>query len=124
MHDSAWSKDLTVEVDGHGVVSHTGSAVLRLIADNTGLTRGCRGPWRGAGSPPCTTAAGCSGDLAVCVADGGRVLSDLAALRDQPELYGPVASDPTAWRTLEAVGENQRQSSLPLARRPAVGCGA
>ncbi len=40
MHDSAWSKDLTVEVAGHGVVSHTGSAVLRLIADNTGLTAG------------------------------------------------------------------------------------
>ena len=40
MHDSAWSKDLTVEVGGHGVVSHTGSAVLRLIADNTGLTGG------------------------------------------------------------------------------------
>ena len=40
MHDSAWSKGLTVEVDGHGVVSHTGSAALRLIADNTGLTGG------------------------------------------------------------------------------------
>ena len=38
MHDSAWSKDLTVEVDGHGVVSHAGSAVLRLLADNNGLT--------------------------------------------------------------------------------------
>ncbi len=38
MHDSAWSTDLTVEVDGHGVVSHTGSAVLRLVADGTGLT--------------------------------------------------------------------------------------
>ena len=34
------------------------------------------------------------GDLAVCIADGGRVLSDLATLRDQPELYGPVASNP------------------------------
>ena len=30
MHDNAWSKDLTVDVEGHGVVSHTGSAVLRL----------------------------------------------------------------------------------------------
>ena len=38
MHDSAWSKDLTVEVGGHGVVSHAGSAVLRLLADRTGLT--------------------------------------------------------------------------------------
>jgi hypothetical protein len=36
------------------------------------------------------------------------MLSDLAALRDQPELYGPVASDPTAWRTLDAVGERER----------------
>lgn len=42
MHDSAWSKDLTVEVDGHGIVSYTGFAVLRLISDNTGLTGGCR----------------------------------------------------------------------------------
>jgi len=33
-----WSKDLTVEVAGRGVVSHAGLAVLRLLADNTGLT--------------------------------------------------------------------------------------
>jgi hypothetical protein len=38
VHDSAWSKDLTVEVGGRGVVSHAGSAVLRLLADRTGLT--------------------------------------------------------------------------------------
>jgi len=44
----------------------------------------------------------------VRIADGGQVLSDLATLRDQPELYGPVASDPTAWRTLEAIGEPER----------------
>ena len=33
-------------------------------------------------------------DTAVCIAGGGRVLSDLAALRDQAELFGSVASDP------------------------------
>ena len=38
MELNAWSKDLAVEVAGHGVVSHAGSAVLRLLADNTGLT--------------------------------------------------------------------------------------
>ena len=38
MELNAWSKDLSVEVGGHGVVSHAGSAVLRLLADNTGLT--------------------------------------------------------------------------------------
>jgi hypothetical protein len=37
------------------------------------------------------------------LADGGDCLSDLAALRDQPELFGPVASTPTAWRVLERV---------------------
>jgi hypothetical protein len=31
-------------------------------------------------------------DLAVVLADGGDCLSDLAVLRDQPELFGPVAS--------------------------------
>ena len=47
-------------------------------------------------------------DAAVCIADGGRVLSDLATLRDQAELYGPVASDPTLWRALEEIGPDQR----------------
>jgi hypothetical protein len=38
-----------------------------------------------------------------------RVLADLATLRDQGELYGPVASDPTLWRTLDGIGESQRR---------------
>ena len=42
-------------------------------------------------------------DLAVMLADGGDCLSDLAALGDQPELFGPVAWTPTAWRVLERV---------------------
>ena len=59
MHDSAWSKDLSVEVDGHGVVSHSGSAVLRLIADNTGLTGSLSRALAPAGVLlPCMTAAG------------------------------------------------------------------
>jgi DDE family transposase len=43
-------------------------------------------------------------DLAVMLADGGDCLSDLAALRDQPELFGPVASTPTAWRVVDRIG--------------------
>ena len=109
MHDSAWSEDLTVEVAGHGVVSHTGSAVLRLVADNTGLTAGLSRALARRGFAPVHDRGRVLTDLGVCIADGGRVLSDLAALRDQPELYGPVASDPTAWRTLEAVGERERR---------------
>jgi hypothetical protein len=37
------------------------------------------------------------------------VLSDLAMLRDQGQLYGPVASDPTLWRALDEIGEPQRR---------------
>jgi hypothetical protein len=32
-------------------------------------------------------------DTAVLIADGGRVMSDPATLRDRAELYGPIASD-------------------------------
>jgi Transposase DDE domain group 1 len=45
-------------------------------------------------------------DLAVVLADGGDCLSDLAALRDQPELFGPVASTPTAWRVIERAARD------------------
>ena len=108
MHDSAWSKDLTVEVSGHGVVSHAGSAVLRLLADRTGLTGALSGAVRRRGFSPVHDRGRVLVDAAVCIADGGRVLSDLAALRDQAELYGPVASDATLWRALEEIGDAQR----------------
>jgi hypothetical protein len=44
-------------------------------------------------------------DVAVMLADGGDCLSDLAALRDQPEVFGQVASTPTAWRVLERLAQ-------------------
>jgi hypothetical protein len=37
------------------------------------------------------------------IADGGETISELAVLRNQPELFETVASNPTAWRTLEAA---------------------
>ena len=40
------------------------------------------------------------------LADGGDCLSDLAALPDQPELFGPVASTPTAWRAIERTARD------------------
>jgi hypothetical protein len=44
-------------------------------------------------------------DLAVMLADGGVAIGDLAVLRDQPDLFGPVASTATAWRVLDGVDE-------------------
>lgn len=37
--------------------------------------------------------------MAVMLADGGQAIAELAVLGDQPDLFGPVASDPTAWRS-------------------------
>jgi hypothetical protein len=42
----------------------------------------------------------------VMLADGGDCLSDLAVLRDQPALFGPVASTATAWRVIERAGQD------------------
>ena len=106
---TAWSRDLTVEVGGHGVVSHTGSAALRLLADRTGLTGALSKALRRRRFIPVHDRGRVLTDTAVLIADGGRVLSDLAALRDQAELFGPVASDPTLWRALDEIGPDQRE---------------
>ena len=37
------------------------------------------------------------------LAGGGICVSDMAALRDQPVLFGEVASDPTIWRTFQSI---------------------
>jgi hypothetical protein len=89
-----------VTTDGAGVVGHAGAALLGELADRLGLTRALG--WRDSGGRRHQDAAVLR-DLAVMLADGGDCLSDLAALRDQPELFGRVASTPTAWRILERV---------------------
>jgi hypothetical protein len=39
------------------------------------------------------------------LADGGEAISDPAVLRNQPDLFGSVASDPTAWRVLAGLDD-------------------
>jgi hypothetical protein len=90
---------LEVTTDGAGIVSHAGVALLRELADRLELTRALgwnqRGGWRR--HPDAAVLR----DLAVMLADGWDCLSDLATLGDQPELFGQVASTPTAWRMVE-----------------------
>ena len=45
-------------------------------------------------------------DLAVCVALGGRCLSDLSLLRCEKEVFGPVASDPTVCRLVGTLADH------------------
>jgi hypothetical protein len=44
-----------------------------------------------------------AGYLACAIADGARVISDFRVMADQGELFGLVASVPTAWRTLKEI---------------------
>ena len=39
------------------------------------------------------------------LADGGQAIADLAVLRGQDELFGPVASASTVWRLLNALDD-------------------
>jgi hypothetical protein len=97
-----------VTTDGAGVVGHAGAALLRELADRLGLTRALG--WGTSGTSQSRRRRHLEGavlrDLAVVLADGGDCLSDLAALRDQPALFGPVASTPTAWRVLERTAQD------------------
>jgi Transposase DDE domain group 1 len=97
-----------VTTDGEGVVGHVGAALLVELADRLGLTRALW--WRaGRGQTPRHRhdAGAVLRDLAVMLADGGDALSDLTVLRDQPELFGPVASTSTAWRVVEQVAADE-----------------
>lgn len=95
---------LLVTADGTHVVGHAGARLLSDLADAAGLTEALSV----AMAPTRQRRGGHDrgqvlADLAVMIADGGDAISDLAVLRDQPDLFGNVASTPTAWRTLEAI---------------------
>src|SRR4051812_47370752 len=99
---------VTVEVtaDGAGVVSHAGSALLAQAADKLGLTKALSLrlglgviKQRRRGHDPGRVIR----DLAVMLADGGECVSDLGAVREQQALFGPVASDSTAFRVIDRV---------------------
>ncbi len=108
---SARRPGLTVTGEGKGIVNHAGSRLVADVAHAAGLTRGLS---RAMASTKKRRRGHDRGrvlvDLAVMLADGGETISDLRVLRDQPELFGEVASTPTAWRVLEAIGPTQLEA--------------
>jgi hypothetical protein len=99
-------RPVTVEVtsDGAGLVSHAGSALLAQVADKVGLTsalslRLAGLKQRRRGHDPGRVIR----DLAVMLADGGECVSDLGAVREQDALFGAIASDSTAFRTVDRI---------------------
>jgi hypothetical protein len=119
---------LRVTGGAENVVAHAGSRLLCDLADELGLTDGLS-----AGMAP--TKQRRRGhdrgrvlvDLAVMLAGGGETISDLATLRDQPGLFGEVASLATAWRTLDAIDDTalaRIAAARAAARRRAWAAGA
>jgi hypothetical protein len=89
---------------GSGVVSQAGGVLLVEAVRAAGLDRALSaalGPWRkpNAVHDPAKVVL----DLAVTLALGGDCLADVAVLRAEPGVYGPVASDPTVSRTIDAL---------------------
>jgi hypothetical protein len=118
---TAWSRGLEVTGGGTGVVSHAGLVLVRQLCDRTGLTGGLSQalPTPDGGLDRGRVFA----DLACAIADGARVISDFRVMGDQDEVFGQVASVPTAWRTLKetaAGGDRTRRkitAALNKARR-------
>jgi Transposase DDE domain group 1 len=102
--NSARRPKVTVSCDGQGIVSQAGALLVAEAARVTGLDAGLSAGlarWR---APRAVHDPGkILTDLAVALALGGDCLADIAVLRSQPELAGPVASDPVVSRLITAL---------------------
>lgn len=101
MKSTGLVKRLRVEVGGGSLISTAGGALLVETARATGLARGLSRGLRGFRSDRATHDPGkVVLDLAVAIAVGGDCLADIGVVRAQPDLFGPVASDPTVSRLI------------------------
>jgi hypothetical protein len=84
-----------------------GAHLLGEIADRSGLSAGYSAavPWTGERAPGHDRGRLLS-QIAVMLAAGGRCVADMAVLRDQPDLFGEVASAPTIWRAVHEIDDD------------------
>jgi hypothetical protein len=123
--NSARGARVTVSADGRGLVSQAGAVLLWETMRVTGLGRGLSeslARWR---APRAVHDPGkIVADLAAAVALGGDCLADIAVLREQPELAGPVASDPVVSRLVsQLAGDLPRALKAVRAAGPQPGSG-
>ncbi len=107
---------LSVTADGKGIAAHAGTRLLAEMAEFTGLPKALSEALaptvrRARRHDPGRVLL----DMALTLADGGDCLSDLAVLRDQPSLFGSVASTPTASRVIDSV-DAERLGAIRAAR--------
>src|ERR687894_1186786 len=98
---------LSVIAGGESLVSHAGGTLLVETARRSGLAKELSarlGRWR---RPLATHDPGkIVLDLAIAVALGGDAACDIAVLRAQPGVFGPVASDPTVSRLIARLSQD------------------
>jgi hypothetical protein len=113
---------ITVSADGSGIVSQAGGLLLATTLQVTGLDRGLSAGlarWR---APRAVHDPGkIVTDLVMALALGGDCLADVAVLRAQPQLFGPVASDPVVSRLIArlAVDASRSLKAIRAARAAA-----
>ncbi|ALG83228.1 IS1380 family transposase [Gordonia phthalatica] len=105
--------------DGKNLVSHAGTILLTRTVEVSGLATELStalAPWRKplAWHDPGKIVA----DLAVALVAGGDCLADIATVRDHPEAFGHVASDPTVSRLISALAATpvEAMSAIAAAR--------
>jgi hypothetical protein len=107
VNDSARAARVCVSADGRGLLSQAGAVLLWETMRVTGLGRGLPdglARWR---APRAVHDPGkIVADLAAALALGGDCLADIAVLREQPGLAGPVASDPVVSRLAGSLAED------------------
>jgi hypothetical protein len=93
-----------VDAAGSNVVSQAGGMLLTETIRTVGLDRGLSAVVAGWRHPNAVhDPAKILLDLAVTLALGGDCLADIALLRAEPGVYGPVASDPTVSRAIDRL---------------------
>jgi hypothetical protein len=115
VHRSRSVRRAKVIPDAKNLVSHAGAALLAELADRSGLTEAMSGAMEDCGISWHTHDPGVVlTHLAVAIADGADCLADIAALKEQEDLFGPVASVATAWRAVHATAVFELRA-IPLA---------
>lgn len=112
-----------VEVTGRGVrvTNQSGTQLLGRIAERLGIASGLSKVMAGTVTRSTGHDRGrLLTQVAMTLAAGGRCLADLKTLRNQPGLFGMVASDPTAWRAMHQV-DDDALAAMVAVRQHAIG---
>ncbi|MCF8608567.1 IS1380 family transposase [Gordonia sp. HY285] len=102
--------------DGENLVSHAGTVLLTRTVEVAGLAAelsAALAPWR---KPFATHDPGkIVADLAVALVAGGDCLADMSTIRERPDTFGHVASDPTVSRLISSLAQSPVQALSAIA---------